>query len=308
MQNDFSAAFGSALTALGDRDERICAVTAAMTDGTGLSSFAQAFPKRFYDVGIAEGHAAAMCAGMARSGSVPVFAVYSCFLQRSFDQLIHDVALQGLHVVLGVDRAGLVGRDGETHNGLFDVSYLSTVPGMTVLCPSSFAELREMISYAVLECSGPVAVRYPRGGEGAYRDSAGVTGSLVLREGRDLTMVGYGTLINQIVDAAHLLEERHIHPEVVKLNSITPLDCDTVAASVQKTGRLLVAEDVMAYHSVGQRLAASLVQRGVCPRAIRLCSLGEVPIPHGTVSQLLARCGLDARGIFEQGLEACAYG
>ena len=307
-KTNFSAVFGETLCALAERDRRVCAITAAMQSGTGLDQFAARFPERFFDVGITEEHAVTMAAGMAKQGMVPVFAVYSSFLQRSYDMLLHDVALQRLHVVFAVDRAGLVGEDGETHHGVFDAAFLDTVPGMTVLCPSSFAELREMISYAVLECSGPVAVRYPRGGEGVYQGSAGITGSRVLREGRDLTMVGYGTLINQIVDAAHLLEEKHIRPEVVKLNSITPLDCSTVAASVQKTGRLLVAEDVMAYHSVGQRLAAGLVQQGVCPKAIRLCSLGEVPIPHGTVSQLLARCGLDAKGIFEQGLEVCAHG
>ena len=165
---NFSSVFGDVLSELAERDRRICAITAAMPGGTGLDGFAQRYPERFFDVGIAEGCAVSMAAGMAKEGAVPVFAVYSTFLQRSYDMLIHDVALDGLHVVLGVDRAGLVGEDGETHHGLFDVAFLSTVPGMTVLAPANFAELRAMLFRAVEEYTGPVAVRYPRGGQGSY--------------------------------------------------------------------------------------------------------------------------------------------
>ena len=146
----FSSVFGDALTELAAEDERICAISAAMVDGTGLTSFARTYPTRFYDVGISEGHAVAMAAGMAKQGNIPVFAVYSSFLQRGYDMLLHDVALSNLHVVFGVDRAGLVGADGETHHGCFDPNYLAQIPGMTVLCPASFAELRAMLRKAVL--------------------------------------------------------------------------------------------------------------------------------------------------------------
>ena len=162
----FSSVFGETLTRLAGEDRRICALTAAMVDGTGLTKFSKTYPSRFFDVGIAEGHAVATAAGMAKQGLVPVLAVYSSFLQRGYDMLLHDVALSGLHVVLGVDRAGLVGADGETHHGCFDVMYLSQVPGMKVFCPASFAELRTMLRRAVQEETGPVAVRYPRGGGG----------------------------------------------------------------------------------------------------------------------------------------------
>ena len=167
-KESFSSVFGRALTELAEEDPRVCAITAAMEDGTGLTPFAGRFPDRFFDVGIAEGHAAAMAAGLAKQGALPVFAVYSSFLQRAYDQLLHDVALSGLHVVFAVDRAGLVGADGATHHGVMDTVFLSGIPNMTVLCPASFAELRAMLRRALFEMTGPVAIRYPRGGEGAF--------------------------------------------------------------------------------------------------------------------------------------------
>ena len=167
-KESFSSVFGAALTELAEEDPRVCAITAAMEDGTGLTPFAGRFPDRFFDVGIAEGHAAAMAAGLAKQGALPVCAVYSSFLQRAYDQLLHDVALSGLHVVFAVDRAGLVGADGATHHGVMDTVFLSGIPNMTVLCPASFAELRAMLRRALFEMTGPVAIRYPRGGEGAF--------------------------------------------------------------------------------------------------------------------------------------------
>ena len=160
---NFSSVFGRTMVRLARNDPRICALTAAMVGGTGLDGFAQAYPGRFFDVGIAEGCAVSMAAGMAKQGAVPVFAVYSTFLQRSYDMLLHDMAIDRLHVVLAVDRAGLVGEDGETHHGVFDVAYLDSIPGITVYAPASFAELDRMLEEAVCRVSGPVAVRYPRG-------------------------------------------------------------------------------------------------------------------------------------------------
>ena len=165
----FGDVMGKELCALASQDERITAITAAMSDGTGLFAFSQHFPTRFFDVGIAEGHAVSMAAGMAKQGLIPVFAVYSSFLQRAYDMLLHDVSLQKLHVVFCVDRAGIVGNDGETHNGVFDIAFLSTVPGMKIFCPSSFRELKAMLRTAIYDCDGPVAIRYPRGGECDYR-------------------------------------------------------------------------------------------------------------------------------------------
>ena len=305
---NFSAVFGQALCELAEKDPKICAITAAMQGGTGLNGFAQRFPERFFDVGIAEGHAAAMAAGMAKQGMTPVFAVYSTFLQRSYDMLLHDVALQGLHVVLAVDRAGLVGEDGETHHGLFDPAFLDTIPGMTVLCPASFAELRDMLKYAVYEVKGPVALRYPRGGEGAYQDGAPRRPAVLLREGTDLTLAGCGTLVNELLDCADRLAADGIRAEVVKLNTITPLPLELVARSVKKTGRLLVAEESAEMGGIGQRIAAGLLAVGVPVQGLALASTGRGFVTHGTIPQLRRLCGLDGESLYHRAREVCGHG
>ena len=305
---NFSAVFGQALCELAEKDPKICAITAAMQGGTGLNGFAHRFPERFFDVGIAEGHAAAMAAGMAKQGMTPVFAVYSTFLQRSYDMLLHDVALQGLHVVLAVDRAGLVGEDGETHHGLFDPAFLDTIPGMTVLCPASFAELRDMLEYAVYEVKGPVAIRYPRGGEGAYQDGAPRRPAVLLREGTDLTLVGCGTLVNELLDCADRLAADGIRAEVVKLNTITPLPLELVARSVKKTGRLLVAEESAEMGGIGQRIAAGLLAAGIPVQGLALASTGRGFVTHGTIPQLRRLCGLDGESLYHRAREVCGHG
>ncbi len=304
---NFSAVFGRTLTRLAAQDRRVCAITAAMTGGTGLEKFAEKFPDRFFDVGIAEGCAAAMAAGMAKQGAIPVFAVYSTFLQRSYDMLIHDMAIDNLHVVLGVDRAGLVGDDGETHHGLFDAAFLDTVPNMTVLAPASFAELEVMLERALFQIEGPVAVRYPRGGEGRYTGTGGEDPSVILRWGGDITLVSYGTEINCVLEAADLLEQRGIQAEVVKLNQITPLVSDLVELSVRKTGVLLVAEEQGARGGVGQRLAARLEEAGL-PARVVLVNCGEGFVPHGATGLLKQDLSLDGAGIFKKALEVLGRG
>ena len=299
---DFSYILGHELVELAGKDRRICAVTAAMAEGTGLQEFASAWPKRFFDVGIAEGHAVAMSAGLAKQGMVPVFAVYSTFLQRGFDMLLHDVALQGLHVVLAVDRAGLVGSDGPTHHGCQDVGYLTQIPGMTVLCPACFEELKAMLR-AAIDMDGPVAVRYPRGGEGRQYPAWSGEAASVLRMGTDVTLASYGTLTDEVLAAAELLEERGVHAEVVKLHRIAPLDAGPAAESVRKTGRLLVLEDCNEAGSVGQQLAAALAEAGAAPRKLVLRNLKNAFAPQGSVAQLRKLLGLDAGGVAEAVLE-----
>lgn len=304
---NFSAVFGRTLTRLAGQDRRVCAVTAAMTGGTGLERFAQAFPDRFFDVGIAEGAAVSMAAGMAKQGALPVFAVYSTFLQRSYDMLLHDVAIDNLHVVLGVDRAGLVGDDGETHHGLFDVAYLDTVPNMTVLAPASFAELEVMLNRALFHLSGPVAVRYPRGGEGAYLGSGGEEPAVILRQGSDITLVSYGTEINDVLEAAQLLEAQGVQAEVVKINQLTPLDSELVERSVRKTGVLLAAEEQCAQGCIGQRLAARLELSGILGKTV-LVNCGKGFVPHGAASLLKRDLSLDGMGICKKALEVLGRG
>ncbi len=304
---NFSAVFGKTLTHLAQEDGRVCAITAAMVSGTGLETFAQRFPERFFDVGIAEGCAVSMAAGMAKEGAVPVFAVYSTFLQRSYDMLLHDVALSKLHVVLGVDRAGLVGEDGETHHGVFDAAYLDSVPSMTVLAPASFAELEEMLKRAILQLEGPVAVRYPRGGEGAYTGCAGEEPSTLLRPGKDVTLVSYGVEINQVLEAAQLLEQKGVQAEVVKLNQLAPLDGTEVIRSVQKTGALLVAEEAAAHGCVGQRLAA-LLEQAEAPAKVTLVNCGEGFATHGKTELLKKELSLDGEGIAKKAWEVLGRG
>lgn len=296
----FSSAFGEALCELAGKDERICAVTAAMQPGTGLNGFAKKFSHRFFDVGIAEGHAVTMCAGMAKQGMIPVFAVYSTFLQRAYDMLIHDVALQGLHVVLCVDRAGLVGEDGETHHGVFDVGFLSTVPGMTVLAPASYSELKDMLEHAVHGLTTPVAVRYPRGGEGSYRKGWDGKPATVLRVGTDVTLAGYGTQINALLTAAEKLEGEHISAEVVKLNNLTTSNWGALSESVEKTGRLWFYEEAMEFNCVGRRFAADLALYKIPTSYVALRNLGDRVPPQGTVEQLRKMSGLDAESIVRQ--------
>ena len=286
----FSDAFGEKLCELAEKDKRICAITAAMQNGTGLDAFAERFPERFGDVGIAEGHAVAMAAGLAKQGMIPVVAIYSTFLQRAFDMLIHDVAILGLHVVFAVDRAGLVGADGETHHGVFDLGYLRQVPGMQILCPANLAELGQMLEQAVLHMDGPVAVRYPRGGDGEFRE---IAFDPVLRPGKDLTLCAYGTGVNAMLQAAELLHAEGIEAEVVKLGCLRPLD-EAYRSSARRTGALLLAEECPKHSGVFDELAADPALSGV--KLLGL-DLGTGFIQHGSNPELLKRAGLDAESI-----------
>ena len=295
-KQDFSAAFGAAVKELAAEDRRIVAITAAMADGTGLTDFASAFPKRFFDVGIAEGHAVTMAAGMARQGLRPVVAVYSSFLQRAYDQMIHDVSLDRLPVVFAVDRAGVVGADGETHQGAFDVGYLCQTPGMAVWAPSDYAETRSMLRMA-LAAERPAALRYPRGEEGAFQEDTSAEDAVLLREGADVTVVSYGVLINEAIAACEKLAASGIDAALVKLNRLDAPDLALVACQAEKTGRLLVAEDTAEAGCVGTRLLAALERQGVCLRAASLRNLGSGVVPHGCVTELWRRLCIDAEGI-----------
>ena len=295
-KDDFSSVFGRTLTELAETDQRITAITAAMLDGTGLNLFQRQHPDRLFDVGICEEHAVTMAAGMASQGLKPVICVYSSFLQRGYDMLIHDVSLSGAHVVFGVDRAGLVGADGETHHGVFDVNYLCSVPNMTVLCPASFAEVQVMLKTALEELDGPVAVRYPRGGEGSWKGCE-TADAAVVAPGRDVTIVCYGTMINNVLDAARQLEARGISPEIVKLSRIDTLDFSVIGASLEKTKRLLVAEEVCAAGCVGTRLLAECARQGLTLDGALLLNLGGGIVPHGTVEELKELYALDGNGI-----------
>lgn len=299
---NFSKVFGETLVELAQTENKLCAITAAMPTGTGLNVFAEKYPERFIDVGIAEGCATSFMAGFSKQGAKPVFAVYSTFLQRAYDMLLHDVALEKLHCVIGVDRAGLVGEDGETHHGVFDVAFLSMVPSLTLLAPSSFQELKEMLTWAVRDATTPVAIRYPRGGEGAYRSGYSGKGMEKVREGSDITLVSYGMNLNDVIECSALLEEQGISAEVIKVNCLSPLDETLVVESVRKTGCLLVAEEVISLGCVGQRLATALWKEEISGK-LSLVNLGEQFVTHGAVGKLKEMTGLSVNGLVKRSLE-----
>ncbi len=294
----FSDAFGKTMCDLAKQDNRVCAITAAMPGGTGLLDFKKQFPKRMFDVGIAEEHAVSMAGGLAKQGAIPVVALYSTFLQRSYDMILQDICIQKLHVVFAVDRAGLVGEDGETHHGIFDVGFLRQAPGMRVLCPASVAELSDMMRWAVTQYDGPVAVRYPRGGDRTYTDSAwqGNEGVCCHRTGGDVTLVTYGTTVENAVNAAQLLESRGIHACVLRLLTVAPLPVQQIYEHLSENHHVVVIEETCSGNGICQELAWQL--RKIDPTCcVDSIDLGESFVAHGSVDLLYKHHGLDAHSI-----------
>lgn len=293
----YSQRFGDVLCRLAEEDRRICAITAAMPGGTGLLPFKERFPNRLFDVGIAEGHAVTMAGGLAKQGMIPVAAIYSTFLQRSYDMILQDVAMLGLHVVLAVDRAGLVGDDGATHQGTFDVGFLRQAPGLTLLAPGSLLELEQMLTWAVKEQSGPVAIRYPRGGEGSYRDSAWGKGRVCRhRTGGDAAILTYGCrMLDNALAAADRLAGEGIQITVLRLLELSPLPSEEVLALLPD-GPLIIAEEACAGSGIKEALAWELERLGF-GRTVLGLDLGHRFIPHGDFKSLYGMCGLDEESI-----------
>ncbi|MBQ7099106.1 MAG: 1-deoxy-D-xylulose-5-phosphate synthase [Oscillospiraceae bacterium] len=290
-KDTYSDVFGRTMMELAAEDPKVCAITAAMPGGTGLLGFRNAYPDRLFDVGIAEEHAVSMAGGLAKQGAKPVVAIYSTFFQRSYDQIMQDIALLKLPVVLAVDRAGLVGEDGPTHHGVFDVGFLRQVPGMTVLCPASHQELSDMLRWAVLRCGAPVAVRYPRGSEGAYKSSAFAcdpAGVCVHREGSDATLITYGNVVNNVLASAEALAERGVSVKVLRLLSVTHIP----DLSELVSGEVVVIEE--AASGSGIKEAVSWKLRG---RIVHGIDLGADFVPHGDQNSLYQFTGLDAGSI-----------
>ena len=289
---DFSAVFGETLCEMAKEDNSICAITAAMEAGCGLSSFAKEFPDRFFDVGIAEAHGMAFSSALAVNGMKPVFAVYSSFLQRTYDQLIHDVALMNSNMVIAVDRAGIVGADGETHNGMFDVNILKTVPNMTVLSPASFAELKSALNKAVYEISGPVAVRYPRGTEPEILKDKDYFGKgfvkFVNNNGKKL-IVSYG-----IQSAICLEAAKETGADMLKINQLSPLP-EGLKEALRGYDSILVVEEAEKKGGMGEEIAAMVSGEA----SVKIKAVSGF-VEHGSYEQLTGLLGLDKRGIIKE--------
>ena len=307
----FSDAFGDAMLDLASGDSRVCAITAAMPGGTGLLGFMRRYPKRYFDVGIAEEHAVSMAGGLAKQGMVPVAAIYSTFLQRAYDQIFQDVCMLHLHVILAVDRAGLVGDDGPTHHGVFDVGFLRQAPGMLILAPVSFAEQRDMLRWAVESYDGPVAIRYPRGGEGPYRESdwqgfSGVENRGAVRchrQGTDVTLLTYGSLLRHVLDAAELLEKKGVSVCVLRLLTLSAFPVEEILRQMAPGAPLIVAEETASGSGIREALAYALRKVDENCRVTGI-DLGKEYVPGGSMEELYRFCGLDGGGIAAYAEEA----
>ena len=312
ISNDpsYSDVFGAKLASLAERDPHITAITAAMPQGTGLGEFSKRFPERFFDVGIAEQHAVTFAAGLAKSGLKPVVAIYSTFLQRSYDQIVHDVALQNLHVVFAVDRAGLVGEDGETHQGLYDLSFLSHIPNMTITAPCDYDEFEKLIEYAVLQHNGPIAVRYPRGTgrRSLYETGAIVPGKGVkLLEGSDITIAAVGNMVETAMKTAALLMGKGISTEVINARFVKPLDTKLIVGSVVKTGVLATLEDNTIKGGFGSNVLEMLNKNGICART-GLFGFPDSAVPQGSRAAIFSKYRLDPESLAADMMKLLKHG
>jgi 1-deoxy-D-xylulose-5-phosphate synthase len=296
----YTAVFGKALCELAEKDSRIIGITAAMSEGTGLDEFSKRFPERFFDVGIAEQHAVTFATGLACEGMRPVVAIYSTFLQRAFDQEIHDTCLKRAPVTFALDRAGIVGADGPTHNGLYDLVYLSALPGMVVMAPKDENELRHML-YTALTVGGPAALRYPRGnGIGLPIDpefkKLEIGKGEILREGEDFGILALGSMVYPCLEAATRLDAMGIHATVINARFMKPLDEDLICCLAAEKQFLVTAEEGTEAGGFGAQVAALLHDRRVPASILRLAVPDRI-IPHGASALLHAKYGLDVDGI-----------
>ncbi|MHB9133589.1 MAG: 1-deoxy-D-xylulose-5-phosphate synthase [Armatimonadota bacterium] len=298
-EETYTATFGRTMCQLAESDERVVAISAAMCDGTGLTDFRESYPQRFFDVGMAEEHAVTLAAGMACEGLRPVVAVYSTFLQRAYDQILHDVCLQNLSVTFVLDRAGLVGEDGPTHHGTFDLSYLRMIPNMTVMAPATLAELEAMLK-AAMRLNGPVAIRYPKGKTTLTTggELAGITAgrAAVLREGRDVALVSIGSMLNATLAAADLLERQGVAATVINARFLKPLDTRTLLDVARRVRLLVTIEENTLIGGFGEAVQQLVTCEHITTPFLPL-GLPDAFVGQGPRAILLARLGLNAEGI-----------
>ena len=301
-KDDYSKVFGDELVKLAKENDKIVAVTAAMRDGTGLTNFAKEFPNRFFDVAIAEQHALTMAAGMAKEGLVPVVSIYSSFYQRAYDQIIHDICTQKLHVVMCIDRAGIVGNDGETHQGMFDLAFLNIVPNITILAPKDFVELRQMLEFAV-NYNGPIAIRYPRGGETGTKfllhEKIEKGKAEILREGEDISIIAIGKMVAKAQNVAELLEKKGIEAEVINARFLKPLDKETITNSIEKTKNVITIEDGIIEGGLGTVIEELIQEEKLKDVVFNKFGYPDRFIKHGKTEEIEEIYGLTEKNIVE---------
>lgn len=306
-KDDYSKIFGDELVKIAKKNDKIVAITAAMRDGTGLTNFAKEFPNRFFDVAIAEQHALTMAAGMAKEGLIPVVSIYSSFYQRAYDQIIHDICTQKLHVVMCIDRAGVVGNDGETHQGMFDLAFLNIIPNITIMAPKDFIELRQMLEFAV-NYNGPIAIRYPRGGEEKTKflthKSIEKGKAEILKEGADVSIIAIGKMVAKAQNIAEILENKGIDAEVINARFIKPLDKETIIKSIEKTENVITIEDGTIEGGLGTVIEELILEENLKNVKFKKFGYPDRFIKHGKTEEIEDIFGLTEKNIVEY-VEKC---
>ncbi|HAK89237.1 MAG TPA: 1-deoxy-D-xylulose-5-phosphate synthase [Nitrospiraceae bacterium] len=305
----YSDVFGNALIEIAEGDKRVVAVTAAMKEGTGLAKFAEAFPERLYDVGIAEPHAATFAAGLATQGLRPVVAIYSTFLQRAYDEIVHDICLQNLPVIFAIDRAGVVGEDGPTHQGVFDISFLRHIPNLVFMAPKDGEELNAMMKFAVNH-NGPSAIRYPRGKTCMPSDNNNnrlseikLGKAEILAEGEDVVIIAAGNTVAPCVKAAELLKNDNINSCVVNIRFIKPLDEDLIISLCKRVKRIVTVEENMLAGGFGSAILECLNNASLHDVKVKRIGIGDEFVEHGAQGILRKKYGLDEEGIYKTAKE-----
>lgn len=298
---DYSKVFGEKIVKMAEKNKKIVAITASMRDGTGLTKFAQKYPERFFDVGIAEQHALTFAAGLAKEGMIPFVPIYSSFYQRAYDQVIHDICMQNLPVIMCVDRAGIVGADGETHQGILDLSFFKVIPNITIMAPKDFKELEDMMSFAV-KLNKPVVIRYPRGGESKEKF---LTHSFiqykkadVLTIGKDVTIIAIGNQVSKAMNLYRELKKININAEVINVRFLKPFNKYTVLNSIYKTHFVVTLEDNTLIGGLGSEVKELVSEKNIPNVIIKTFGYPDVFVEHGTPQELEEKYRLDEKSVY----------
>ena len=294
--SDYSLVFGNKLVELAKKNNKIVAITAAMQDGVGLSKFAKTYPKRYFDVGIAEQHALTFAAGLSKDGMLPFISIYSSFYQRGYDQIIHDICAQNLHVVMCIDRAGIVGADGKTHQGLYDMAFLKLIPYITIMAPKDYQELESMMEYAMIH-NGPIAIRYPRGSEGniTFKNHPKIKlgTAEMIKEGKDISIIAIGKTVSKAYEISKILSESNIEAEVINTRFLKPLDTKTITTSIMKTKKVIVLEDGTVIGGLSSSIKELMIDNHLNNIKLKCYAYPDKFIDHGTIDQLEKKYHID---------------